>query len=124
MKIALLIPGIPAAAAIALAPVSVLNSPVAHACQPGFSVQNQSPLLGPDCAPDPNAQNGGSPNSGNAYVPGRAGQLPPAIPPPVNQPPVQAPQPPSGPGEPVSPPNIDHPDPYNDTDCAGYDATC
>lgn len=113
-----------AAVAAVFAPLLVAQAPPANACAPGFSMQTQSPLLGPQCAPDSNAQNGGSPNSGNPYVPGRAGQLPPAIPPPVNQPPIQAPRPPSGPGEIVPPDNIDHPDPYNDTGCAGYGASC
>jgi len=34
----------------------VVQAPPANACPPGFSVQNQSPLLGPQCAPNPNAQ--------------------------------------------------------------------
>jgi hypothetical protein len=142
--------GIPAAAAIALAPLSALNSPVAHACQPGFSMQNLSPLLGPMCAPDPNAQNGVSPNgtanvpvcSNSQYcgnIPQQVAQLPPPEPPGGMPPVMQGTIDPNTgkytPGipnytEPWKPvPPGGEPDPWGtgastNTSCAGFGATC
>jgi hypothetical protein len=70
--------GAAAAAVLTLPSVAaVMHAPLANACPPGMSLQNQSPLLGPQCAPNQN--NNLFPKPGQQYGPPQRQAPPPTI---------------------------------------------